>query len=390
MNTKGKSEMEKIFGEEDIKGLEKEIDSAVDRLFIEKKRGLAESSLMESSISEPPYETGKGFEREGFSSSVSTSPPFLKPIEKMETQLLSLEWEITKENLGKTKEEVRTMKGIFRENPTVSSVLSQMEEVLNHMMIHEENIRPPVIKFLLDSKETIKLLMQKETDREISIYKNLAYSGIEARFSSLEGIREPKAKQPSSGVSGEGESVGISLMGEKKIEEILSRMNLFSGKMDEILKKIDRYLLIHEPPTQKPPEKLVETKPSAVNITIFKVDAKLFGVESDKVVKIFKVPSASCDKFSNQQKIRLKDFELRMIDLKKIFSIQGKDRKGEKQILTVKDNGEYKGLMIDQVLNKLSTHLDIAEGYGEYVAGMIRWTYQDHPVKIPILDIKQF
>lgn len=390
MNIKGKSEMEKIFGEEDIKGLEKEIDSAVDRLFVEKKRELSESPLTESPIPEPPYEMGKGVDREGFFHSVSPSPPLLKPIEKMEAQLLSLEWEITKENLGKTKEEVLTLKGIFREHPTVSSVLSLMEEVLNHMMINEESIRPPVIKFLLDSKETIKLLMKKETDSEISIYKNLVYSGIEARFSCLERIKEPKAKQPPLGVSGEGESGEISLVGGKKIEEILNKMNLFSGKMDEILKKIDRYLLIHERPTQKPPEKLVETKPLAVNITIFKVDAKLFGVESDKVVKIFKVPSAFCDKFSNQQKIRLKDFELRMIDLKKIFSIQGEDRKGEKQILTVKDNGEYKGLMIDQVLNKLSTHLDIAEGYGEYVSGMISWTYQDHLVKIPILDIRQF
>ncbi len=381
--------MEKIFGEEDIKGLEKEIDSAVDRLFVEKKRELSESSLMGSSIPEPPYEIGKGVEREGIFPSVSISPPLLKPIEKMETQLLSLEWEITRENLGKTKEEVLTLKGIFREQPTVSSVLSLMEEVLNHMMIDEENIRPPDIKFLLDSKETIKLLMKKETDSEVNIYKNLVYSGIEARFSCLEGMKEPKAKQPQSGVSGEGGGGEISVVGGKKIEEILNKMNLFSGKMDEILKKIDRYLLIHERPTQKPPEKLDETKPLPVNITIFKVDAKLFGVESDRVVKIFKVPGAFCEKFSNQPKIRLKDFELRMIDLKKIFSIQGEDRKGEKQILTVKDNGEYKGLMIDQVLNKLSTRLDIEEGYGEYVSGMISWTYQDRPVKIPILDIRQ-
>ena len=72
-----------------------------------------------------------------------------------------------------------------------------MEKVLIHMIKNEENIQPPWIKFLLDSKETIKLLMRKETEGEINIYKQLAYLGIEARFSCLEGMKEAKIIQPS-------------------------------------------------------------------------------------------------------------------------------------------------------------------------------------------------
>ena len=56
----------------------------------------------------------------------------------------------------------------------------------------------------------------------------------------------------------------------------------------------------------------------------------------------------------SQQKIRLKDFEMKVVDLKKIFCIQGGDPKGETNILTVKEDGEYKGLIVDQVLKKLS------------------------------------
>ena len=51
--------MEKIIGETDIKGLEEEIDSAVDRLFVEKKRNVAESLSMETPISGPSYEPVK-------------------------------------------------------------------------------------------------------------------------------------------------------------------------------------------------------------------------------------------------------------------------------------------------------------------------------------------
>jgi hypothetical protein len=44
--------MDKIM-EEDLKGLEEEIDDAVDRLFVEKKKEGAEGFLMESQIFEP-------------------------------------------------------------------------------------------------------------------------------------------------------------------------------------------------------------------------------------------------------------------------------------------------------------------------------------------------
>ncbi len=162
MTKEGKPTMEKIIGEDDIKGLEEEIDSAVDRLFVEKKSGVAERLSMEPPISGPSYEPVKASGRE---SSFHPSPetiPFIKSFEKMETQLLSLEWEVTRENLEKTKEEVLTLREILKERPDITSVLNLMEKVLIHMIKNEEHIQPPQIKFLLDSKETIRLLMNKE------------------------------------------------------------------------------------------------------------------------------------------------------------------------------------------------------------------------------------
>jgi hypothetical protein len=382
--------MEKMLGEDDIKGLEEEIDSAVDRLFVEKKRGLEESLLTESPVSKPSYEMEKSLDLETSIHPPSIPDPFLKSIEKMETQLLTLEWEITKENLKKTKEEAFTLRETMKEKPDVTSVLNFMEKVLDRMINNEEDIRPPLIKFLLDSKETVKLLMKKETNSEINIYKQLAHLGIEARFFCLEGIKDTITKRPTLSLS---EDVGRTEIPDtvgKEIEEVLSKWNLFLEKMDGVLKKFDYHLSMIERVAIKSAEKLVETKPLPVNVTIFKVNEKIFGVESDKVFKLFKVPNTFSDKYSNKQKIRLKDFEVRIIDLKKIFTIQGGDRKGEIKILTVKENSEYKGLMVDQVLKKLSTHTNIGGEYGEYFLGMVHWTYQERPVEIPILDLKKF
>jgi len=374
MTTKGKLAMEKGLGENDILGLEEEIDSAVDRLFVEKNGSTPETLIKKSPVKEPSYTMEKDFDIESTIHPHPAPPPFLKSIENMESQLLSLEWEITKENLGKTREEVLAMRGTLKEKPDITSVLNLMEKVLDYMMKNEEKIRPPLVKFLLDSKETIKLLLRKETGSEINIYKQLVYAGIQARYSCLEELRETKVEQP---------PVNF-------IEEILSKMNLFLEKAEEILSKVDQRVSGLEQDIQKPSEPFVKAKPVAMNITVFKVEGKLFGVESDKVVKLYKVPIAFHDKYSNQQKIRLKDFEVRLIDLKKIFSIQKGDLKGEIKILTMKDNGEYKGLMIDQVLERLSTPSDIVGAPGEYLLGTIHWTYQERPVEVPILDLRKF
>jgi hypothetical protein len=427
--------MDKMMGEEDLKGLEEEIDDAVDRLFIEKKRGEAESfsmesppiepplktpvlepsmkspileppvepptlelsmeppilePSMESSLLEPPYEFEKNFDLESSLTPPPAPIPFLISIEKMEAQLLSLEWEITEEKLKKTREEVLALQELLKQKADMASILSGMEKVLSQMIKNEENIRPPWIKFLLDSKETIKLLMRKETEGEINIYKQLAYLGIEARFSCLEGLKDiPITPLPF--VSGEERGKAeIAIMGEKKIEETLNKMNLFSEKMDEILKKMGPYLFKMEQMTQKLSESRGETRFLPVNITIFKVDEKLFGVESEKVFKLFKVPNTFQEKYLNQQKIRLRDFEVKMINLKKILSIPGGEPKGEIKILTVKDNGEYKGFMVDQVLKKLSALSERGGEVGEYFSGVIHSKYQEQSVEIPILDLKKF
>jgi chemotaxis signal transduction protein len=81
---------------------------------------------------------------------------------------------------------------------------------------------------------------------------------------------------------------------------------------------------------------------------------------------------------------------VRLVDLKKIFSIQKGDVKEEVKILTVKDNGEYKGLMINQVLERLSIPSDIVGAPGEYFLGTMHWTYQERPVEVPVLDLKKF
>ncbi len=391
--------MEKGMGENDIKGLEEEIDSAVDRLFVEKKGGISEAVPKKSPakepsyMKEPSYQMEKDIDLENPVSPVqppSAPPPFLKSIEKMESQLLSLEWEITRENLAKTKEEVIALRETFKEKPDIRSVLNLMDKVLNYMVKNEEKIRPPLVKFLLDSKETVKLLTKKETDGEINTYKQLAYVGIQARFSCLEELKEAKPESPVTSLREEAETIEMIAKREKQIEEILSKMNLFLEKAEAISRRVGQQTSRAEQGTPKPSEPVAKTKPVPVNVTVFKVEERLFGVESDKVYKLFKVPGALVNQYSSQERVRFKEFEARMVDLRKIFSIPKRDRKEEIKILTVKEDGEYKGLMIDEVLERLSTPSDMGGTRGGYFLGNIHWTYQHRTMEVPVLDLKKF
>jgi len=388
--------MDKVLGENDIKGLEEEIDSAVDRLFVEKTGGPAEtiSKPPQPPVKEQPFRVEKDFDFE----STSAPPPFppppaapvFKPIEKMEGQLLSLEWEINKENLGKTKEEVLALRQTLKEKPEVGSVLNLMDKVLDYMVKNEDKIRPPLVKFLMDSKETLKLLMRKEADSELNIYKQLAYMGIQARYSCLEELKEAKPERPAPGLREEIERSGIFIKMENQIGELSKKMNLFLEKMGELYQKMDLFLLKGDRGSTQPAEPPIAIRSVPINITIFKVEERLLGVESDKIYKLFKVPVDHQDRYVDQQKIRLKDFEVRLIDLRKVFSIPKGSRKAEIKILAVNEEGEYKGLMIDQVLERLSTQMETGGKYGEYFTGITHWTYQERPTEISILNLKKF
>ncbi len=377
--------MEKIFGEEEFKGLEEEIDSAIEKLFVEKKKTPDED--LNRDFMDPSYSYGM---IQDISSKVSTNeyekaPDFSSPFEKMETQLLSLEWELTRENIDKTRQEILSFQRIVKDEPQITKILEFMSKILSHISKNDENIQPTFIRFLLDSKETIKLLMRKDTINDIEVYKQLAFSGLEARYNCLEGLEG--AKDISQLINKDE-----TYKDETIIDRISSKVNLLSKKIDELISKVDAKLSKIEETKKdlKSTEKGLETRSLLKNITIVKVENRLFGIESDSVVKLFKLPGVMFEKYLNKQKIQLKEFDMKLIDLNRILSIPRESIKEEFRILTVKDNGLYKGFIIDEVVKRLSAYPDSREDYGEYYSGLIYTIYQDESVEIPILDIKKF
>jgi chemotaxis signal transduction protein len=167
-------------------------------------------------------------------------------------------------------------------------------------------------------------------------------------------------------------------------------MNLFMEKVEQIFRTVGQQIARLEEATQRPPAPMREGSAPAMGVTIFKINEKLFGVESERVFKLFKVPDSFPQKYANHQKIRLRDLEVKLVNLKKILALQGEGPQGEIKFLTVKDNGEYKGFLVDQVCKKLSAPPEKGRAVGEYFIGVVHSTYEERPVEIPILDLKKF
>ncbi len=318
-------------------------------------------------------------------------PPYLKSIDQLEAQLLSLEWEITQEKLEKTRQEVGTLQELLKQRKDVGSVLGFMGNVLAEMITDEQNIHPSMVKFLLDAKETVKLLFEREDEREFEIYKQLARDGIEARFASLrerkktvmEQPLEPAARQP---IESPSEKVPVEW---KRVEEGLNQWNRFFGKAESLLQRIEQRLSeLGRRGQATPPPSEREGLP-VMDITVFKSFGKLYGVESDKITKLYKLPSSFGAEWGDLPKIVLKDREVALIDLKKAFPGESWQPVAMSKLLTVQSEGKWKGVFVEEVLKRFSAAPSERKENGKPLLGTVQWNYQASPVDVPILDVRK-
>jgi hypothetical protein len=174
-------------------------------------------------------------------------------------------------------------------------------------------------------------------------------------------------------------------------------MNAYFSKMEAGLKKVDEHLaqlgdrVQHVPPSpemRRGGSEVVEG--TGISLTLARVDERLFGVPSDKVVKLFKIPPSLRGQVMNRSSLRLKEMEVKIADLRKLFSLPGSGQGRELKLLIVQHGGKYKGLVIEQVLPRIFSTSGVQRQSGPYLIGTLRWTVQGRPVSVSILDLNQF
>ena len=390
--------MEKSLQEEEIKELEEEIDLAVDQLFVEKGKGMGETLFQELPDILPSLEPTQG-SRKGFDVDQLLTPPppppppkapaaptYLKSIDQLEAQLLSLEWEISEEKLAKTQEAVKVLRNSLKQKEDVGSVLGFMKDLLDRMKADEEKIRPPMIKFLLDAKETVKLLLRQETESEFTIYKQLALDGIGARFG---GLAETKGAPTQAEPFPIEDNVSGSFSEEWKKQEEVGRWNAFFEKTEGILGQINERLsrLEKVPRVSLAPSEPEKERAPVMDITVCRARGKWIGVESQKIWRLFKVPASFQENCAGHSRVRIRDKDVALIDLEKIFPEASSNPEGAIRLLMIQGEGEYRGLIVDDVLKRIEAS-PVEQGRdGKPLLGIVHWSYQANPIDVPILDV---
>lgn len=434
MIAEGNRLMEKSLGQKDFSGLEAEIDSAVDRLFVEENDNpTTESTSTESPMSKSVLDSGKAYQdasspleeekrivfenpifekpfpeslsptthhamdRDPFresapARSLSISPPEEEhaspkrtcnveehssshvdsdPMERLESQLLSLEQKITKEGIKEMRDAVGGLRDRWEGRSEVLSVLNRMESVLDSLSTNETNDDASLIRFLRDAKETMKVVVHDDWPQQKVIYKQLALDGIEARFSSLYKPGDIHRASFDSAFP----------FAWNKINQIAEKIDAWAAtverSLDEIGQRLGRL------------EKQSDHKPLRDTLVVFTLDGQFFGVHSDHVFKLFKVPGSLCDRYSDQQHIRIGGLDVKLVDLEKKVPLARRPPGQDRKILVVKDDEGYKGLLIERILQKVSMQLLFGEGSNDLLMGSFPWTYEEQPIEISVLNVKK-
>ena len=225
---------------------------------------------------------------------------------------------------------------------------------------------------------------------EFEIYKHLARDGIEARFRSLrepkktaaERPAEPAARRPAEPPS---ESVPVEW---KRVEEGLNQWNRFFGKAESLLQGIEQRLSELERRNQMIPIPSGRESLPVMDITVFKAFGKLYGVESQTVTKLYKLPPSFSTQWSDHPTILLKDKEVALIDLKKVFPGESWQPVIMSKLLTVQSEGRWKGVLVEEVVKRFSASPSERKENGKPLLGTVKWNYQARPVDVPILDVR--
>ena len=186
-----------------IKDIEKEIDNAIDQLFVDKIP--SESSSQEEIQPEEKFsmdmedvkseliEEGKGEEEkaevspeEGLVSQDETGD-FLEEIDSLKEKVKKfLEWGVTGKALDNIQEGTRKIKDEYPKNKLIDSVTRMMSDILDFLRQNPDSHLNEMVDFLISAFGALEKLIRSDKDREID--GEGVFNSINAQFSTVSSL----------------------------------------------------------------------------------------------------------------------------------------------------------------------------------------------------------
>ncbi len=184
--------------EEKLKDIEKEIDSAIDQLFVDKvaEEPPAQAMMdMGPETSTPEEESSAGPTSEALDNEVEPAKPedagetgitekYSDVIDTLQSKVEAFtEWGVTDVALEKILSEIHEIKNAFGERKLLASVVSMITEVLNFLKENPTSHVPELVEFLSNALNAIKKLIHSAD--ETSPEDKELYDAINTQFSEI-------------------------------------------------------------------------------------------------------------------------------------------------------------------------------------------------------------
>jgi chemotaxis protein histidine kinase CheA len=325
--------------------LEEEIDQSIDSRFVQKDTGSEGVQSVASRVnSAKPLEASE-VELQAPAPSVSPEVPSAdrepssgstqgptRNLENLEAHLLSLEWEISPDLIDKVISELGFLKGAYDSDRALFQVFEMMSNVAHALADDEGNITPDNLRFLLEAKDGIKLLLNELKDKEA--YRNLVLSGILAKHHLMQERRE-----------GPGEPTDHVVEG-KDAEGLAETLKTLSHELQKEIRQLG--VITQKLRTGSAHSASSET----VTMLLVTSSGRVFAIEKDLVLRSVQIPYRMVRTVWKDNEIRIRGDRFPLVNLFRLFKFKDSVEPKEKTVVLIKKDNRTLAVLVDRLLQK--------------------------------------
>ncbi|MBW2122123.1 MAG: CheW domain-containing protein, partial [Deltaproteobacteria bacterium] len=253
-------------------------------------------------------------------------------LENLETHLLSLEWEISRDLIDKIIGELGFLKQAYRDNQPVFHVVDIMGKVARSLADDEGNITPENLRFLLEANKSIRLLSDELKGKED--YKNLVLSGILARHRLMEYLdRQPVKESKDRGDVTDFEAIS------RDLRELSQQLQKGAHRLGSLIQRL-------QPPVRS------SGSSGVLSTVLMETSGRVFAVEGSDVVRFFRIPYRMARLVWDHREIPIRGTRLPLVNLFRFFGLKGTVEAQDKVLVLVRKRGRTLAILADRLLQR--------------------------------------
>jgi hypothetical protein len=409
--------MNKKDGGGDLSDLEKEIDSTVDTLLVEKKarsnpvpspkKNL--SPVQEAHITDKPTLTPSPASASQVQQMKPVSLDLREKLEAVEAQLLTLEWDISSKHINDAIIHLQDLRRLSHVSEELEKVIILIQKVLHQLILDESKLTPSALKFLQKSWKAVKGMTDERFSFEID--KKTLVQELMAEFLKLriEGAPKERAETTAAPRSPGGR---ITLLEERVTQKPPAEAKIPFAVFDKFMNKIEKLERIvneerkrwesihqeistfkadmkkslssggklqsesHEEEIVEDDENIEEREPhrpsdlelqqdlnrTTLAVSLVNVSGIIFGIPEKQIIRRFPIKRWVSEFFIERGKVKLKNREIPLFNILQVFKLKPSTEENPQVILLRGREDHPAAVIVDKAIAREEIEYQLIQG----------------------------